>query len=913
MVQCLRPGCLGRFQALRKQQHDQNECVALRHTRKLLQSKEDGATLVPCDLCHSETLVPKRFLQRHQLISCARRIVSCHFAEWGCADTFPFDEREQHEVDACVVAKRKQQIATDALLVNEVITCDWCKEIVKKRHLLDHQEEECLERERPCPNAENGCPEWVPVGKFDEHLRTVCCVTLERNALAARAREKNSLIMCHDCGVSIKLRRLDRHLRDECVSRIVDCKNAAHGCKARLRWRDRHLHEDFMALSRDRSMLQFETGGSSYIAVRSNDSSTSSLTDLPPPWTAEYFLWMVDADKEILDLLKSSLQRMETVVLQTRELSQWQQNCESCKKKLKELKHMRSQTNKSQVKNLTGAELSLAAKELADSFHAAETGVRTSQKAITLAKGWIQIFVTEAKRIFQEQEKHDAYDLDNLKAAIADQTAQMLEEKPVLVELLPKDELAMLSDLEVWARHVATPGSKSNSPERQQILAEQTKLLKKRAELQDLVAGLDAEKEAEDAEDGESERLRRRYERELAKVDGKLALVSENTPTELLERRGRHIIASSSRNAIALVAGSKSQVTFYRSGLPSSSKAAREVHFDVTLKRNQWHHVALCASKKELSVFLDGELKTIKRGVFDLPFATIGARDGKDSGGASFQGFVQEIRYWRECRSAQQLRKHASTILHVAKCKQLAAYWTFEEGMGELVDDMSLSLPRVPCFHTKWMLYDTPAIRKRFGIPPTPSLRDQTCCIINQKLKMLAQRARDRDHEVVRCRQHCDELVPLRRLEQHHRLECPYRMVVCKEIGCGGVYQFVNEAQHLKETCERHLYREELVRKYREKEEMEVCVLNCGLVFKKRVSETHYHSECISRFIPCPREDCSETIVAKTLEDHLQKDCRSRSLAVERALVARARERQNEKLYLKQTSTKVAQEKKKTQ
>lgn len=907
MIRCPRPGCLQSFQANHKQQHDQMECQFARHSRTLLRDREDGDTLVDCEICHDQSYpIRKRYLQRHQLHMCIRRMVSCRFAEWGCGDKFPFDERETHEAEGCVVAKRRQQIAADAALVNEETVCDWCQQTVKKRHLLDHQEDECLERERPCPNAVNGCSEWVPVGKFEEHLRTVCSVTLERNALAARAREKNTPVLCKECGLLVKLRLLDRHWREECVSRVVTCRNANHGCRARLRWRDRHLHEDFMALSKDRSMIQFQTGGTSYIAVHSSKNSSDARTDLAPPWTAEYFVWMVDAEEEILDLMKTSLLQMEIVVVNTRENQRWQQKFDACKKKLKELKQLRKQKSGSsanQQQKRSGADVSTAAKDLADEFNASENGVLTTQQAVALAKGWVQIFIMEAMRIFQEQ-NYDEDQSAGLKSAIANQTAQVLQDRTVMAELLSEADLVTLSDLEAWARSVApggksSAGSANSSSECEQKVAEQKKLLKKRAELQDVLAGLAAVPGGEsgiESDRAETERLRRRYERDLDKVDAKLALVSGNTPTQLLERRGRHIVASSTKNAISLVAGATGQVTFYRS-VSSSSKAAREVPFDVQLERNRWNHVAFCASTKELSVILNGELKAIKRGVFDLPFSNIGASDekGEKGGGASFQGFIQEIRYWRECRSAQQIQKRANAILHVAKCKELAAYWTFEEGMGDLVDDMSLSLPRSPCFHTSWVLYNTPAIRKRFGIPPTPSLRDQTCCFINQKLKVLAQRARDREHDVVTCRQHCGETIPLSRLDVHHRLACKHRMVVCKEIGCGHVYRFVDELQHLNETCERHLYREKLLGRYKEKEELELCLLNCGLEFKKRVSEAHYHHECLNRFITCPRRDCEETIVAKTLDEHLLKNCRSPSLAAERQMVANARTREKEK------------------
>lgn len=810
---------------------------------------------------------------------CVKRVVNCRFAEWGCEERFPEETREIHESKSCIVARRRARIAAEAAFVNEETVCDWCHQRVKKRHLLDHQEEECLNRERPCPNASNGCKEWVPVGQFDHHIRTVCSVTLERNDLAARARQKNTPVLCPECGETVKLRRLERHYRDECISRVVPCKNAGHGCRAQLRWRDRHLHEDFMALSRERSMLQFTTGGGGYIAVYKELSTPGSAIagiDLAPPWTAEFFLWMVDAREEILSLLKRSLEHLETVVLNTRDLARWQEKSSACKKKLKELKQLRSSKRKD-----TAGDLSNAAKELADAFNDAESGIMATQQAISLARGRIQILVLEALRIYRHDIEADQKEV--LQKEIKDQLNQVLEKNPILSEFVSDNQVAVLGDLELWAQQVNS-GSQLSAPsnERQQQIAEQHKLLKKRADLQASLSELEPS-------GADSDRLKRRYDRELAKIEAKLALVSESTPTQLLERRGRHIIAASHANAISLVAGNNGEITIYRA---LGAKAAREVNFQVHLERNRWHHVVFCASKKELSLILNGTLKTVKRGFFYLPCRTIGAPGDH---GESFQGFIQEIRYWKTCRTLKEIQMRANTILDVAICKQnenLLAYWTFEEGIGDLVDDMSLSIPRSPCFNTEWVLYNTAAVRRRFGIPPTPSLRDQTSCIINQRLKLLAQRAKDRDMDTALCRQHCGDTIAIRALDTHHRVECPNRIVVCSEFGCESTFRFVDRTKHLTEGCERSRYREQLVKSYYDKEVLDTCILNCGRVLKRRLFEQHYHEECPNRLTTCPREDCQETIVAKTIDSHLAKDCKSPSLARERQLVDKSRMRQ---------------------
>ncbi|KAL3662840.1 hypothetical protein V7S43_012241 [Phytophthora oleae] len=873
MIRCVRPGCSQLFQASSRALHEQRYCHFTRHSRQLLRDKDDGDAPVECEQCHeTRFVIRKRKIRSHQLYMCVKRLVSCRFAEWGCEMKFPLEEQETHESTQCVVADRRRKIAADAVLVNEEIVCDWCQQKVKKRKLLDHQEDACLERERPCPNAINGCKEWVPVGRFDEHIRTDCIVTVERNSLAAKAREKNAPVTCPECGVVVRLRYLPRHYREECVSRVVTCKNVAHGCNARLRWRDRHLHEDFLSLTKDRSMIQFRTGGNSYISI---NSSSQASVDLPPPWTAEFYVYMVDAEEEVLSLHRSSLELTETAAVNTRENAQWQAKADACKKKLKELKTKRKSKDK------TGEEMTKAAKELADAFNEAENGLLTTRKEIALARGWLELNIFEAKRILDA----DVADEDAKQAlltAVREQTVEILKERMLLVQLLPEVDRAVLSDLEAWAKQLSSGSpSKEDKAERQRKVIEQNKLLKKRSEFQ-------AQLEALDPDDPETIRLQRRYEREVAKVDAKLALVSEKKPTQLLERCGRHILASSSKNVISLVSGPKGEIVFYR---PSGATAAREVNFQVRLERNRWNHVAFSAGAKELSLFVNQELKSVRRGVFHLPMSRIGSKEETES----FQGFIQEIRYWKECRSIQQIQHNAASILHVAKCKTLVGYWTFEEGMGDLVDDMSLKLPRSACFDVDWVLYDTPEARKRFGIPPTPSLRDQTCCIVNQKLKLLAQRARDREMGLVPCRQHCELIVAYRDLERHHRLECIHRVVVCKEIGCEVTFRFSNEAEHLRLKCERHLLRDELVQRYHEKRELVECILNCSEMVQRRFLTLHCHKNCVNRLISCPWEDCGETIVAKTLPQHLERDCRSATKAAKEKMVDNGRQRQKGK------------------
>jgi hypothetical protein len=114
-------------------------------------------------------------------------------------------------------------------------------------------------------------------------------------------------------------------------------------------------------------------------------------------------------------------------------------------------------------------------------------------------------------------------------------------------------------------------------------------------------------------------------------------------------------------------------------------------------------------------------------------------------------------------------------------------------------------------------------------------------------------------------------------------------MVVCAEAGCGQVHRFADRQQHQATACEPYRYREELVERYHAKEELIECELHCGEMIKTRLITAHYHKECPNRLTTCPRDDCQETIVAKTLHRHIELDCKSPSLALERKRIANAR------------------------
>jgi hypothetical protein len=139
------------FKAKDRVEHEKNDCKFMLKNKKILQEAAMGELQVECTECSQQ--IQQRFLKRHLRDTCESRFVSCPHKEFGCHEQVRSNELKEHEQTSCVVAKIRAKIAANAVFVNEEIICDWCQSKIKKRHLIDHQEEECPERERPCLNA----------------------------------------------------------------------------------------------------------------------------------------------------------------------------------------------------------------------------------------------------------------------------------------------------------------------------------------------------------------------------------------------------------------------------------------------------------------------------------------------------------------------------------------------------------------------------------------------------------------------------------------------------------------------------------------------------------------------------------------------------------------------------------------
>jgi hypothetical protein len=182
--------------------------------------------------------------------------------------------------------------------------CDWCGKTLRIKDIPYHQEDDCLERERACPNKDRGCEEWVPVKLMAAHIANDCIVTKQRNALADKATNQREHMFCRNgCGLKMPRNALRNHEELECSNRLMKCRWHTHGCKVMVRPMNRRRHEYVDDLADPRSCIEM-TGRSCQIELRGKD--------LMPPWTAEFWVWRAELEEDTRNKVECAREYFKT-------------------------------------------------------------------------------------------------------------------------------------------------------------------------------------------------------------------------------------------------------------------------------------------------------------------------------------------------------------------------------------------------------------------------------------------------------------------------------------------------------------------------------------------------------------------------------------------------------------------------
>ncbi|ETW01071.1 hypothetical protein H310_06697 [Aphanomyces invadans] len=831
VVRCNQPGCAATFQAYSRATHEARDCVVSQRNARWLELQAHGQLEVCCLDC--ESVITLRTTAAHFAADCIKRLVPCPRARLGCNRTdIPFDQLDAHDADDCIVGVRRRALLASAVTTNQLIPCDWCNQPVVKRHLLDHKEDECSMRERRCPNAHLGCREWVPVGDFEKHVKTVCCVTLERRALADQAKLKDGVMACRDCGTMVKQRHMAMHRSATCPARLVPCVNVIHGCKAQLRFRDRHIHEHVDVSPETRAALRFPSR-SGHVRIQGGD-------DIQPPWCAEFWVWLHSKEDDVLFFMEEAIRWQERMDCMSLRLKEWRE-------KQKQLQAARKQTVK------TGREISDTTKTLEAEALSVGEGIAGCNSMLAEARARVKAFVSDALVIANSIA--DPLDRDSLDAAVRAQ-AQRLH------PTWTPEELDVYGSVAKWSELV-----QSTKPDEDQNHA---KWLAKRMQLLKAIESRQAEAlTANPADPRELARFLKQAKKELERLDEKLATCVD-IPLGLVQpSNGFHTLASSSTSGLHLIMAS--------TGMPGVHSYEKRAKFNADLPRCQWIHVAFIATADAIRLFVNGAKASAAKGTFQLPVGWIGAEE------KSFRGYLQEVRFWA------QHRPDVATTMHdvLDPAPDLRGYWTLEEGLGDYVDDMAGQFPRSAAVNVEWVRYSSD-MAQLLGDPPTASYRQRNMCKIVARRDFLAHKHHQRNG-TAKCSLGCGQDVAIKFMEQHHKVDCPHRTTTCREPFCGHVIR-ASEQQAHDATCELRRLRESLAAEYYRKHELVQCPFGCGADIARKSLPKHRKTECANRLVVCDK--CGRSFAQRHARHHDLHDCDAPQVVATKLMVARARTRQ---------------------
>ncbi|KDO33234.1 hypothetical protein SPRG_02044 [Saprolegnia parasitica CBS 223.65] len=833
LIACPHHGCDACVPAHALPAHETSTCLVYRHTRQLLDAHHIKATLSVCCLA-CEVEVPLRLLAAHTALECAMRRVPCPHASLGCAETnLVYRHLENHFATTCCVAKHRAAMLEASKTVNDVVHCDWCNEPVKKRHMTDHKEDACLMRERPCPNWPLGCREWVPVGAFVEHMRTVCSVTIGRHELAKRAAIKDGHVPCRECGDEVPLRKLPQHARVSCPARLVLCANAVHGCKATLKFRDRHIHEDVNVSPEARAVLRFNTR-QGYVRLDGGD-------DRKPPWCAEFWVHLFSKADDVLHFMSDALRWQATLRATFPRLD----GCIADEKALKE-------RIKTAVLRTKGSKDDSELTQLQAQAQLVDEGISGCKSIIAEANARIFSLVSDAATLVMSI--HDIAE----RASLSDQVRAQAQ---VLQPSWSKADLDLYGHVEHWLAALKTAAATAKTNE-----TPHAKLIKKRLQL---LQAIEDHERSRPTDVRESARFLKQAKKELSRLDDKLATHVDVPLTLAQSPIGFHTIAGSKAAGIHLVMVAGAGV-----GVHTFDTKAR---FKAELPRERWVHMALNASATSVQLVLDGSVVDERPGTFHLPMETLGATE------KSFRGHLQEVRYWTTTRTPSEISASIGTTLNLVPTLQ--GYWTLEEGMGPFIEDVSGHLPRGPAFNTYWSHYTT-ATLQRLGDPPTPSFRQRHMCAVVVRRNFLAHKHATRE-VAGDCSLGCGLHLPLTAMDHHVRCDCPQRMDVCAAPGCGRTFK-VSRGHHCRVTQRRN----DLAAEYARKHELVECPFGCGESIIRQDVPRHRKLDCSCRFVLCLNDGCGRSYIQRNAKWHVAHDCDAPHVVAKRAMVQRSRQRQ---------------------
>lgn len=315
---------------------------------------------------------------------------------------------------------------------------------------------------------------------------------------------------------------------------------------------------------------------------------------------------------------------------------------------------------------------------------------------------------------------------------------------------------------------------------------------------------------------------------------------------EVRKRAGVESLFGSDKVLFQLEMGPQDRVGIKLAGKPDKI-------FNYRCPRERWVHLSFVSDSSGVLLLENGKTASRLPDVsVPLPMREIGGRD------MACQCLLQEVRYWRVKRSKEELTAWMHEVLpSTSVANGLVAYWTFEEGAGEHVNDVTQQRFRAMRVG-RGLEWVTPALMClcKVGEAPTPSWREQNVCKVSvDVLNPLAIGYAHCVDELLRV------LVPLNE-RRHHNM--PSSAALMYIIAWDSAL-LSNRAPCTFIVVQVELRRARLVQRGRLHQQYVSCPAGCGETFLRKNARAHTAYRCKMRMVTCSMATCGKSVMVRDL------------------------------------------------
>lgn len=756
LVQC--PNCKETVQEKTLAGHQRLDCKTVKRTATLCNKVASRPAEKECPACH-ETIVASLF-RRHASDECPSRVVACPNKYLGCGEELPAAEMASHiRKQQCTVLVERNERASKYLFRRQRVQCSGCGYYVVLQHLLRHHREKCPNRRVPCKHWELGCPAMLRLSAMDDHLNVA-------QLLHPRA------CLAFDSGKAyIALGENDRKppwTAEMWVWRpgLVEGTREKSRTALKALWEFQRARGKLAITERRLAVLEpllIE------VATRAAKERTEEAEQVQNKLTDEMIAAATVRDDAKVDLVVSVVVLSNSVASAARGVEEitaqdrlrgfdrlalgstpWYAATPSPsagggvgrddgapgKNRALALERSPPQTLPfAQVEHnplVESKEVTNEAKVLPGSTDEDQT----KQKGPSVgAKPSTPLEPDGATAVDENILNDEKKDFEGMLSSIAKEQ-QALE--------AAEEEASRKSEAGFWAEWVALSGASLG----QRILTLAGETLPKLKEDVVTITGLASKVLFQTPDDGVTEEVggstisnetggaqagksttskklkgkNRKAEKKAKRKQKHEENYGKNIETRIAEevgkRGGVETLLGSEKALFQLEMGPKERI-----GIKIAGK--KDQVFNYRCPRERWVHLAFVSDSNGVFLLENGKTASRLRDVpVALPMREIGGRE------TACQCLIQEVRYWRVKRSKEDLTEWMHEVLPGTATKDgLIGYWTFEEGSGEHVNDVTDQRFRARKVGRglKWAVSENMRTVE-VGEPPTPSWRERNVC-----------------------------------------------------------------------------------------------------------------------------------------------------------------------------------------